>query len=181
MSLGVGQPHLECAEVWVSVLHVPCCVSSSDVCWPCMLSHTVWGVCWIRSPVCPCVTGLGVHMQTCPPGLPLLTCVTYSLVCWPSSEGTLSWPDLLSDPSIVGSTLQRLARGRMGRMLGPEEDALSLVSPSSPAKYFSASGEQRRGGCTPRSPGKAPRLGVGGAHAPRHVLLPLDEDLIDPG
>lgn len=64
-----------------------------------------------------------------------------SLVCWPSSEGTLSWPDLLSDPSIVGSTLQRLARGRMGRMLGPEEDALSLVSPSSPAKYFSASDE----------------------------------------
>ncbi|XP_047694072.1 polycystin-1 isoform X1 [Prionailurus viverrinus] len=60
-----------------------------------------------------------------------------SLVCWPSSEGTLSWPDLLSDPSIVGSTLQRLARGR----LGPEEDGLSLVSPSSPAKSFSASDE----------------------------------------
>ncbi|KAM6166545.1 polycystin-1 isoform 2-T2 [Erethizon dorsatum] len=64
-----------------------------------------------------------------------------SLVCWPSSEGTLSWPDLLSDPSIVGSTLQRLARGRTGRGLGPEEDSLSLVSPSSPAKYFSVSDE----------------------------------------
>ncbi|XP_004438341.1 PREDICTED: polycystin-1 [Ceratotherium simum simum] len=64
-----------------------------------------------------------------------------SLACWPSSEGTLSWPDLLSDPSIMGSTLQRLARGRMGHMLGPEEDGLSLVSPSSPAKYFSASDE----------------------------------------
>ncbi|XP_066131350.1 polycystin-1 isoform X4 [Saccopteryx bilineata] len=64
-----------------------------------------------------------------------------SLVCWPSSEGTLSWPDLLSDPSIMGSTLQRLARGRMGHILGPEEDSLSLVSPSSPAKYFSASDE----------------------------------------
>ncbi|XP_027469305.2 polycystin-1 isoform X2 [Zalophus californianus] len=64
-----------------------------------------------------------------------------SLVCWPSSEGTLHWPDLLSDPSIVGNTLQRLARGRVGRTLGPEEDGLSLVSPSSPAKYFSASDE----------------------------------------
>lgn len=85
-------------------------------------------------------------MQTCSPGLPLLTCVTYSLVCWPSSEGTLSWPDLLSDPSIMGSTLQRLARGQMSRTLGPEEDSLSLVSPSSPAKYFSVSGEQGWGG-----------------------------------
>ncbi|KAK2499988.1 hypothetical protein MC885_005212 [Smutsia gigantea] len=64
-----------------------------------------------------------------------------SLVCWPSSEGTLNWPDLLSDPSIVGSTLQHLARGRMGRVLGPEEDSLSLVSPSLPPKYFSASDE----------------------------------------
>ncbi|XP_019504061.1 PREDICTED: polycystin-1 isoform X1 [Hipposideros armiger] len=64
-----------------------------------------------------------------------------SLVCWPSSEGTLSWPDLLSDPSIMGSTLQRLAQGQMSRTLGPEEDSLSLVSPSSPAKYFSVSDE----------------------------------------
>ncbi|XP_062956824.1 polycystin-1 isoform X2 [Cynocephalus volans] len=57
------------------------------------------------------------------------------------SEGTLSWPDLLSDPSIVGSTLQRLAQGRTGCLLGPEDDGLSLVSPSSPAKHFSASDE----------------------------------------
>ncbi|XP_064151439.1 polycystin-1 isoform X2 [Loxodonta africana] len=64
-----------------------------------------------------------------------------SLVCWPSSEGSFSWPDLLSDPSIMGSTLQRLARGLPGRTLGLEEDGLSLVSPSSPAKYFSASDE----------------------------------------
>ncbi|XP_023567626.1 polycystin-1 isoform X3 [Octodon degus] len=64
-----------------------------------------------------------------------------SLACWPSSEGTLSWPDLLSDPSIVGSTLQRLARGQTGQGLGSEEDSLSLVSPSSPAKYFSVSDE----------------------------------------
>nr|XP_051695478.1 polycystin-1 isoform X2 [Oryctolagus cuniculus] len=61
-----------------------------------------------------------------------------SLGCWPSSEGTFSWPDLLSDSSIVGSTLQRLARARPGRVPGPEEDGVSLVSPCSPAKYLSA-------------------------------------------
>lgn len=64
-----------------------------------------------------------------------------SLVCWPSSEGTLSWPDLLSDPSVMSSTLQRLAQGRPGCMLGSEEDGASLVSPSLPAKYLSASDE----------------------------------------
>ncbi|KAG8506400.1 Polycystin-1 [Galemys pyrenaicus] len=57
-----------------------------------------------------------------------------SLVCWPSSEGTLSWPDLLSDPCIMGSALQRLAQG-------PEDDGLSLVTTASPAKYFAASDE----------------------------------------
>ena len=77
------------------------------------------------------------------PGHPLLT-VACSLVCWPSSEGALSWPDLLSDPSVMGSALQRLAQGRMGLTPGPEEDSLSLVSPSSPAKYFSASGARGR-------------------------------------
>lgn len=70
----------------------------------------------------------------------LLTHATCSLVCWPSSEGTLSWPDLLSDPSIVGSNLRQLARGQAGHGLGPEEDGLSLASPYSPAKS-SASGE----------------------------------------
>ncbi|XP_025226447.1 polycystin-1 isoform X2 [Theropithecus gelada] len=57
-----------------------------------------------------------------------------SLVCWPSSEGTLSWPDLLSDPSIVGSNPRQLARGQAGHGLGPEEDSFSLASPYSPAK-----------------------------------------------
>ncbi|XP_042554282.1 polycystin-1 isoform X1 [Dipodomys spectabilis] len=59
-----------------------------------------------------------------------------SLVCWPSSEGTLSWPDLLSDPSIVGSALQQLAWSQTGQGLGQEED-----SPPSPAKHLSASDE----------------------------------------
>ncbi|XP_051037154.1 polycystin-1 isoform X4 [Phodopus roborovskii] len=66
---------------------------------------------------------------------------TKSLVCWPSSEGTLSWPDLLSDPSVVSSTLQQLSQNRPGCMLGPEEDGISLVSPPLPAKYLSASDE----------------------------------------
>ena len=44
----------------------------------------------------------------------------------------------------MGSALQRLAQGRMGLTPGPEEDSLSLVSPSSPAKYFSASGARGR-------------------------------------
>ncbi|XP_023369505.1 polycystin-1 [Otolemur garnettii] len=57
------------------------------------------------------------------------------------SEGTLGWPDLLSDSSIMASTLRRLAQGQAGLVLGPEEDNLSLVSPSSPAKYLSASDE----------------------------------------
>ncbi|KAM4819917.1 polycystin-1 [Thomomys bottae] len=64
-----------------------------------------------------------------------------SLACWPSSEGTLSWPDHLSDPSIVGSTLQQLAWAQTGQGLAPE-DSLSLASPASPAKYLSASGEE---------------------------------------
>ncbi|ELW67813.1 Polycystin-1 [Tupaia chinensis] len=51
-----------------------------------------------------------------------------SLVCWPSSDGTLSWPDLLSDPSIVGSSLQRPAQGEVGHA-------------PSPARCFSASDE----------------------------------------
>lgn len=102
-----------------------------------VLSHAALGcVCSEAPHLC-----VRLDVQMCSPWLPLPTCVIYSLVCWPSSEGTFSWPDLLSDPSIMGSTLQRLARGRMGHMLSPEEDGLSLVSPSSPTKYFSASGE----------------------------------------
>lgn len=115
---------------------------------------------------CVVCSGTREYVHACSCGLPCLTCVTCSLVCWPSSEATLHWPDLLSDPSIVGSTLQQLARGGTGRTLGPEEDGLSLVSPSSPAKYFSASGERGRGGGYPHALcSEAPRLGVGGASA----------------
>lgn len=92
----------------------------------------------IHNASCACVTRL--WPSTCNN-----VCVAYSLVCWPSSEGTLSWPDLLSDPSVVSSTLQQLAQGRPGCMLGSEEDGTSLVSPSLPAKYLTASGEPEVG------------------------------------
>ncbi|XP_074053328.1 polycystin-1 isoform X2 [Macrotis lagotis] len=67
-----------------------------------------------------------------------------SLIHWQSSDGTLSWPDLLSDPSIMGNTLQRLVRARAGNaqtLEVTEEDGLSLSSPPSQTKYFSTSDE----------------------------------------
>lgn len=118
------------------------CVSWPGVGRPVCCPHPTSGPCLLRSFWSPCVIGTG-SVHTCPLGSPCPTRVTLSLVCWPSSEGTLNWPDLLSDPSIMGSTLQRLARGRTGHTLGPEDDGLSLLSPSSPAKYFSASGGHR--------------------------------------
>ncbi|NXM65438.1 PKD1 protein, partial [Serilophus lunatus] len=70
-----------------------------------------------------------------------------SLVPWPSSEALLSWPDLLSDPSIMGNTIQKLKRGRASRHLGleaplaTEEDSLSLGIHQGQPRYFSASDE----------------------------------------
>uniref|UniRef100_A0A8V5G5U3 Uncharacterized protein n=1 Tax=Melopsittacus undulatus TaxID=13146 RepID=A0A8V5G5U3_MELUD len=70
-----------------------------------------------------------------------------SLVRWPSSEALLSWPDLLSDPSIMGNTIQKLKRGRASRHLGleaplaTEEDSLSLGVHQGQPRYFSASDE----------------------------------------
>uniref|UniRef100_A0A8D0FRZ2 Polycystin 1, transient receptor potential channel interacting n=1 Tax=Strix occidentalis caurina TaxID=311401 RepID=A0A8D0FRZ2_STROC len=69
------------------------------------------------------------------------------LVRWPSSEALLSWPDLLSDPSIMGNTIQKLKRGRASRHLGleaplaTEEDSLSLGVHQGQPRYFSASDE----------------------------------------
>lgn len=71
---------------------------------------------------------------------------SFSLVRWPSSEALLSWPDLLSDPSIMGNTIQKLKRGRASRHLGleaplaTEEDSLSLGVHQGQPRYFSASG-----------------------------------------
>ncbi|XP_051825452.1 polycystin-1 isoform X2 [Antechinus flavipes] len=67
-----------------------------------------------------------------------------SLMQWQSSDGTLSWPDLLSDPSIMGNTLQRLVRAQAGNTQGlevMEEDGLSLGNPPPQTKYFSTSDE----------------------------------------
>ncbi|OWK50186.1 Polycystin-1 [Lonchura striata] len=70
-----------------------------------------------------------------------------SLVPWPSSEALLSWPDLLSDPSIMDNTIQKLKRGRASRHLGleaplaAEEDTLSLGIHQGQPRYFSASDE----------------------------------------
>ncbi|XP_053221798.1 polycystin-1 isoform X2 [Podarcis raffonei] len=70
-----------------------------------------------------------------------------SLIRWHSNEALLNWPDLLSDPSIMGNTIQKLKRGRTSRHLGleaplaAEEDSLSLGFPQAQARYFSASDE----------------------------------------
>nr|XP_016854338.1 PREDICTED: polycystin-1 [Anolis carolinensis] len=70
-----------------------------------------------------------------------------SLIRWQSSEGLLNWPDLLSDPSIMGNTIQKLKRGRTSRHLGleaplaAEEDSVSLGAPPAPTRPFSASDE----------------------------------------
>ncbi|XP_074867229.1 polycystin-1 isoform X3 [Carettochelys insculpta] len=70
-----------------------------------------------------------------------------SLIRWHSSEALLSWPDLLSDPSIMGNTIQKLKRGQTSRHLGlevplpSEEDGSSLGVHPGQTKYFSASDE----------------------------------------
>lgn len=72
----------------------------------------------------------------------------FSLIRWQSNEGLLNWPDLLSDPSIMGNTIQKLKRGRTSRHLGleaplaPEGDVLTPVFPQPQARYFSASGKE---------------------------------------
>uniref|UniRef100_A0A670JHV8 Polycystin 1, transient receptor potential channel interacting n=1 Tax=Podarcis muralis TaxID=64176 RepID=A0A670JHV8_PODMU len=79
--------------------------------------------------------------------LPLCSCFCLSLIRWHSNEALLNWPDLLSDPSIMGNTIQKLKRGRTSRHLGleaplaAEEDSLSLGFPQAQARYFSASDE----------------------------------------
>ncbi|XP_029433205.1 polycystin-1 isoform X2 [Rhinatrema bivittatum] len=71
-----------------------------------------------------------------------------SLIKWHSNEGVLSWPDLLSDASIMGNTIQRLKRGRASRHLGmeasmpaTEDDGLSLIFNPASNRYFTASDE----------------------------------------
>uniref|UniRef100_A0A7M4F3Z7 Polycystin 1, transient receptor potential channel interacting n=1 Tax=Crocodylus porosus TaxID=8502 RepID=A0A7M4F3Z7_CROPO len=77
---------------------------------------------------------------------PRLCFLSRSLIQWPSSEALLTWPDLLSDPSIMGNTIQKLKRGRTSRHLGLEaplavEDGLLLGLHQGQARYISASDE----------------------------------------
>nr|XP_033818727.1 polycystin-1 isoform X2 [Geotrypetes seraphini] len=67
---------------------------------------------------------------------------------WYSNEGMLSWPDLLTDASVMGSTIQKLKRGRTSHHLGTdvsmpatEEDGLALVLNPSSNRDFTASDE----------------------------------------
>ncbi|CAH2307448.1 polycystin-1 [Pelobates cultripes] len=58
---------------------------------------------------------------------------TKSFIQWNSNDGVLSWPDLLSDPSIMGNTIQKLERRRTCRHIGidgsshPSEEDRSVV------------------------------------------------------
>uniref|UniRef100_A0A8B9FZT2 Polycystin 1, transient receptor potential channel interacting n=1 Tax=Amazona collaria TaxID=241587 RepID=A0A8B9FZT2_9PSIT len=93
----------------------------------------------------PTFPGLQAEVSCFPPES--CTCCVGLLVRWPSSEALLSWPDLLSDPSIMGNTIQKLKRGRASRHLGleaplaTEEDSLSLGVHQGQPRYFSASDE----------------------------------------
>lgn len=94
-----------------------------------------------------CSSSVAFLMLPIPHTHPMFLCFPPSLVRWPSSEALLSWPDLLSDPSIMGNTIQKLKRGRASRHLGleaplaAEEDSLSLSVHQGQPRYFSASGE----------------------------------------
>ncbi|XP_075421835.1 polycystin-1 isoform X2 [Ascaphus truei] len=71
---------------------------------------------------------------------------TKSFIQWNSNEGMLSWPDLLSDPSIMGNTIQKLERRRTSHHLGidatshpSEDDSVLLGLPRPPSRHFLAS------------------------------------------
>ncbi|XP_053326768.1 polycystin-1 [Spea bombifrons] len=71
---------------------------------------------------------------------------TKSFIQWNSNDGVLSWPDLLSDPSIMGNTIQKLERHRTCRHIGldgschpSEEDSVVVGLPQPPARPFLAS------------------------------------------
>ncbi|KAM4632478.1 polycystin-1 [Discoglossus pictus] len=68
-----------------------------------------------------------------------------SFIQW-NSEGMLSWPDLLSDPSIMGNTIQKLERRRTSHHIGfdatshpSEDDSVVLNLPQGLPRQFLAS------------------------------------------
>ncbi|XP_073504484.1 polycystin-1 isoform X1 [Phyllobates terribilis] len=71
---------------------------------------------------------------------------TKSFIQWNTNEGVLSWPDLLSDPSIMGNTIQKLERHRTSCNVGldaschpSEDDSVVLGLPQSLPLQFVAS------------------------------------------
>ncbi|XP_063790969.1 polycystin-1 isoform X2 [Pseudophryne corroboree] len=72
---------------------------------------------------------------------------TKSFIQWNANEGMLSWPDLLSDPSIMGNTIQKLERHRSSRhgldasSHPSEDDSVVLGLPQSlPRQYIASDG-----------------------------------------
>ncbi|XP_069840130.1 polycystin-1 isoform X2 [Dendropsophus ebraccatus] len=71
---------------------------------------------------------------------------TKSFIQWNANDGVLNWPDLLSDPSIMGNTIQKLERHRTSCNIGPdaschpsEDDSVVLGLPQSIPRQFLAS------------------------------------------
>ncbi|XP_044160778.1 polycystin-1 isoform X2 [Bufo gargarizans] len=71
---------------------------------------------------------------------------TKSFIQWNTNDGVLSWPDLLSDPSIMGNTIQKLERHRTSCNVGldaschpSEDDSVVLGLPQSLPRQFLAS------------------------------------------
>ncbi|XP_066432663.1 polycystin-1 isoform X1 [Eleutherodactylus coqui] len=71
---------------------------------------------------------------------------TKSFIQWNMNDGMLSWPDLLSDPSIMGNTIQKLERHRTSCNVGldaschpSEDDSVVLGLPQSLPRQFLAS------------------------------------------
>ncbi|XP_018416527.1 PREDICTED: LOW QUALITY PROTEIN: polycystin-1 [Nanorana parkeri] len=71
---------------------------------------------------------------------------TKGFIQWSANDGMLSWPDLLSDPTIMGNSIQKLEKHRSSRNLGldgsshpSEEDSVVLGPPPSIPRHFLAS------------------------------------------
>ncbi|XP_068100439.1 polycystin-1 isoform X2 [Hyperolius riggenbachi] len=71
---------------------------------------------------------------------------TKGFIQWTANDGMLSWPDLLSDPSIMGNSIQKLEKHRNNHHLGldasshpSEEDSVILGLPPSMPRQFLAS------------------------------------------
>ncbi|XP_056391560.1 polycystin-1 isoform X2 [Hyla sarda] len=71
---------------------------------------------------------------------------TKSFIQWNTNDGVLSWPDLLSDPSIMGNTIQKLERHRSSCNVGldaschpSEDDSVVLGLPQAIPQQFLAS------------------------------------------